>query len=106
VAADEAAIRRLLEQYADAYAAKDWNRVRRVVPTFRDPQDRNLFRSAKVTFAEPQITIDRRGISATLIVEALWEWVYERAPTNRRTTGTITWNLQKEGTTWRVLSGN
>ena len=95
LAEDQAAIKRLLAQYADAYSAKDWGRVRKIVPGFRDPADRLLIKSVKVTFAEP--TINVRGVSATLIVDATYDWVYDRAPVNRRTPGTITWNLQRDG---------
>jgi len=104
LAEDETAIRGLLPQYVDAYQDKDEARLRRLMPGFRGIPNKELIRSVTVKLGEPRIVIN--GRSATLLVAQTLEYQWERAGLPPTGTGTVTWNLEKQGSTWTIVSSN
>ena len=106
LADDEAAIRRLLPLYAQAYAAKDDAQLRRLIPGFRGIPNKELIRRVTVKLGEPKIVIS--GRSATLLVAQILEYEWERPGLPPSGSGTVTWNLERDsnGSTWRIVSSN
>ena len=104
LAEDEAAIRRLLPLYVEAYHDKDEVRLRRMIPGFRGIPNKELIRSVTVRLGEPRIVIN--GRSATLLVAQTLEYQWERPGLPPNGIGTVTWNLEKEGSNWTIVSSN
>ena len=103
--AEIAEIRKLLDAYKDAYEDLDDRRVRAIVPGFKGIPSRMLIKKVSVTFTDPRIVVI--GLQATVIAPVTYRYEWNRAgnpPTSD--SRSLTWNLQKDGSRWRVISSN
>ena len=57
-----------------------------------------------MTFQEPQISV--KGRSANLFATATYQYEWNRAGYPASSQSAVTWLLQKDGVTWKVISSN
>jgi hypothetical protein len=102
----KAAIQQLLDQYVAAYRAMNEPRLKAIDPSFRGIQRRELMKSVSLTLGQPQIDVMPGGQSATLRASGNFTYVWNRAGLPSTSAAQLRWTLQKQGTTWAVVSSN
>jgi hypothetical protein len=103
--ADIAEIKKLLDAYADAYEDLDDGRLKAIDPGFRGIPSKMLIKKVTVTFQDATIVV--RGPQATVLAPAIYRYEWNRAGNPPKSESrSITWNLQKDGSRWRVVSSN
>ena len=103
--AEIAEIRKLLDAYKDAYEDLDDRRVRAVDPGFKGIPSKMLIKKVTVTFQDPRIVVI--GQQATVLAPVTYRYEWNRAgnpPTSENRS--VSWNLQKDGSRWKVISSN
>ncbi len=102
-AAERAAIEQLLGQYVAAYNRMDEQRLRQIDPAFRGIPSRPLLKSVDLKLSQVSIDVTPDGQSAVMRATQNFSYVANRAQFPPTSTGQLTWNLRKIGTTWVVV---
>jgi serine/threonine-protein kinase len=103
IAAEQAAIRQLLDQWVAAYNRMDEAALKTIDRGFDGIRSRPLLRAVDLTVSSVAINVMPDGQSAVLQATQTFRYQWNRAGFPPTTTGTLTWRLQKQGTTWAVV---
>jgi hypothetical protein len=106
VEAERTAIRRLLDQYVQAYESLDEGRVRQIDPSFLglDRRTRPLLRALQLRLSIDSVELSDDGQEArvTATQAITYDWAraeLPKAPPPQKKT----WRLRKAGTEWRIV---
>jgi hypothetical protein len=105
IAAEQLRIRRLLDEYVQAYNRLDEARIRQIDPTSGGIPGRSggLLRGVEVTYSDLVIDVAPNGESATLQATQHFRWDFRRAGMSGAKTGRLNWKLRKLGDQWMVV---